>query len=70
MAERAGGAVDDWAERILAEAAQAAGYDDLLGRLSMLLTELPLDELGQALADGFSAADLAGQSDVQDEGRA
>lgn len=70
MAERAGGAVDDWAERILAEAAQAVGYDDLLGRLSMLLTELPLDELGQALADGFSAADLAGQSDVQDEGRA
>lgn len=70
MAERAGGAVDAWTERILAETAEATGYDDLLGRLSMLLTELSLDELGQALADGFSAAALAGQSDVQDEGDA
>lgn len=70
MAERAGGAVDAWMDRIRAEAAQANGYDDLLGRLSALLTELPLDELGQTLADGFSAAALAGQSDVQDEGNA
>lgn len=70
MAERAGGAVDAWVERIRAEASQATGYDDLLGRLSALLTELPLDELGQTLADGFGAAALAGQSDVQDEGNA
>lgn len=70
MAERAGGAVDGWIERIRTEAAQATGYDDLLGRLSMLLTDLPLDELGDVLAEGFSAAALAGQSDVQDEGNA
>lgn len=70
MAERAGGAVDAWIDRIRAEASQATGYDDLLGRLSALLAELPLDELGQTLAEGFSAAALAGQSDVQDEGNA
>lgn len=70
MAERAGGAVDVWMDRIRDEVTQATGYDDLLGRLSALLTELPLDELGQALAEGFGAAALAGQSDVQDEGNA
>lgn len=70
MAERAGGAVDGWLERIRTEVTAATGYDDLLGRLSLLLTELPLDELGQTLSEGFSAAALAGQSDVQDEGDA
>lgn len=70
MAERAGGAVNVWMDRIRTEAAQATGYDDLLGRLSALLTELPLDELGTALADGFGVAALAGQSDVQDDSRA
>ena len=70
MAERAGGAVDAWIARIRAEVAQATGYDDLLGRLSMLLTELPLDELGDAIAQGAATAALAGQSDVQDEGDA
>ncbi len=70
MAARAGGAVDAWIARIRAEVAEASGYDDLLGRLSVLLTELPLDELGDALAQGFSTAALAGQSDVRDEGNA
>lgn len=70
MASTAGGAVDGWITRIRHEWDQATDYDDLLGRLSMLLTELPLDELGDALAQGFSTAALAGQSDVQGEGDA
>jgi phage gp29-like protein len=70
MADRAGGAVEDWIARIRAEFAAATGYDDLLGRLSVLLTDLPLDALGETLASGFATAALAGQGDALDDSRA
>lgn len=68
MAERSGGAVDEWIVRIRTEAAEASSYDDLLGRLSTLLTELPLEALGEALGEGFATATLAGQSDAKSDG--
>lgn len=67
MAERSDGAVQDWTDRIRAEAAQATGYDDLLGRLAALLTDLPLDALGEALAPGFATAAIAGRADGEVE---
>ena len=65
LAERAGGPVDAWIERIRAEVHEAAGYDDLLGRLSVLLTDLPLDDLADVLAAGFGTAQRAGIADAQ-----
>jgi phage gp29-like protein len=70
MVARAGGHIEDWVARIRAEVAQAGGYDELLGRLAVLLAELPLDTLADTLAEGFATAALAGEADARDESRA
>ena len=56
--------------RIRSEVQAADSFEDALDRLSGLLTELPLDQLGEALAQGFGTTQVAGQSDAQDSGRA
>lgn len=67
LAQRAGPHVDGWLDQIRDEVAAATDLDDLLGRLSLLLTDLPLDELATLIGDASGAADRAGRSDVQDE---
>lgn len=70
MAARGGGALSQWVDRIRAEWQEATSYDDLLGRLSVLLSDLPLETLGDALAEGFATAAVAGQSDAASDGNA
>jgi|JI10StandDraft_1071094.scaffolds.fasta_scaffold17010_9 phage gp29-like protein len=59
-----------WIERIRAEVSAASDMDDLLGRLSALLTDLPLEELGELIAGASGAADRAARADTEDEFRA
>ncbi len=66
VADRTGPLTDAWVARIRAELQAADSFDDALDRLSRLLTELPLDALGEALADSLGMAQLAGQSDAQE----
>lgn len=70
LADTAGGEVDAWIVRIRDEVNAANGFDDLLGRLSTLLTDLPLDTLGVALTDAFGVAHRAGAADAVDDSRA
>lgn len=68
--ERTGPLTDAWVAHIRRELQAAESFEDALDGLSGLLTELPLDELGEALSECFGTAQLAGQSDAQDSGRA
>lgn len=70
LAERSGKITDAWVAHIRAEVEAASGFDDLLGRLSLLLADLPLDELGQLVAGASATADRAGRADVMDADRA
>jgi len=70
LGDRTGPLTDTWVARIRSEVQAADSFEDALDRLSGLLTELPLDQLGEALAQGFGTTQVAGQSDAQDSGRA
>lgn len=67
LAQRAGPSVDGWVTQIRAEVSAATDFEDLLARLSVLLVDLPLDELAQTIGEASAAAERAGRSDVQDE---
>lgn len=61
---------DEWLQQIRAEVVSATDFDDLLGRLSVLMTDLPLDTLGELIAGASAAADRAGRADAEGEFRA
>lgn len=70
LAEKAGPITDRWVARIRAEVQQATSFEDLLGRLSLLITELPLDELGAVIEQASGAAHTAGALDAGNDTRA
>lgn len=67
LAEQAGPITDGWVAVIRAQVQQAVSFDDLLQRLSLLLSELPLDDLGRIIEQASGASHAAGQSDAQDD---
>jgi phage gp29-like protein len=67
IAAKAGPLTDAWVAQIRAEVMTAESFEQLLDRLGGLFTELPIEDLGETLAAGFGAAQLAGQADVGDE---
>jgi phage gp29-like protein len=69
LAERAGPITDKWISVIRAEVMAATSFDDLLMRLSLLQTDLPLTELGDLITAASGVAHSAGASDAQDDAR-
>jgi phage gp29-like protein len=67
LAERAGPITDQWVAAIREQVQLAGSFDDLLERLSRLLSELPLDDLGTAIEQASNVAHAAGQSDALDD---
>lgn len=67
LADGAGPVTDGWLDTIRGIVASAESYDDLLGRLSELLTQLPLDRLASAIDAAIGTAGLAGRFDVTTE---
>jgi len=65
LADQAGPITDDWIARIRADVLAASSADDLLGRLSLLLADLPLDKLGGIIEQASGVAHRAGVSDAE-----
>lgn len=70
LADQAGPITDDWVARIRAEVIAASSTDDLLGRLSLLLADMSLDKLGDAIEQASGVAHRAGVSDAEARSRA
>lgn len=67
LAASTGQMTDGWIETIRAIVESSSSYDELLGRMSELVTTLPLNDLAQQLESAITVAGLAGRYDVQTE---
>lgn len=69
LAEAAAPPQDAQIDAIRAAVDEASDLEDLQARLVALATELPIDDLAEAMGDALAAAQLAGRADLLEEVR-
>jgi phage gp29-like protein len=66
LADQGAPVIEGWVGEVRRAVESADSYEDVLQKLAQLSYSLPLDDLGQLLAEASAQAGLGGRSDVQD----
>jgi phage gp29-like protein len=66
LADQGAPVIEGWVGEVRRAVESADSYEEVLQRLAQLSYSLPLDDLGQMLAEASAQAGLGGRSDVQD----
>jgi phage gp29-like protein len=67
LADQGAPIIEGWVGELRRAVESADSYEEVLQKLAQLSYALPLDQLGQVLAEASAQAALAGRSDVQDQ---
>lgn len=66
LADQGAPVIEGWVGEVRRAVESADSYEDVLQKLAQLSYSLPLDDLGQLLAEASAQAGLGGRSDVKD----
>jgi phage gp29-like protein len=67
LADQGAPVIEGWVGEVRRAVESADSYEEVLQKLAQLSYALPLDQLGQVMAEASAQASLAGRSDVQDQ---